>query len=85
MHTLPNTNVRKFETFPRAEDMTPRRDPRRAPAGTIEDVPEDLRSVPGVVRDRAQETFFGRHYPEPNFKIGKLNQTYHKVIEATPG
>lgn len=85
MHTLPDTNVRRFETFPRAEDVTPRRNPRRAPPVTIEDVPEDLRSVPGIVRDRAQETFFGRHYPEPNFKIGKLNQTYHKVIEATPG
>ena len=85
MHTLPDTNVRKFETFPRANDVTPKRDPRRAPSVTIDDVPEDLRSVAGIVRDRAQETFFGRHYPEPNFKIGKLNQTYHKEIEATPG
>jgi ferredoxin len=85
MHSFPTSHVTKFKVFPRAHDVLPRRDPRRAPPVEPSDVPEDLRSVPGSPRDKAQENFFGRHFPEPNFKMGRLTETYHKVVEATPG
>ncbi len=85
MHILPASDVTKFPGFPRPEIVQPRRETRRAPPVAEADVPEDLLSVPGSPRDRAQEVFFARHYREPNFKTGKLNLTYHKVVEAKPG
>jgi epoxyqueuosine reductase QueG len=85
MHSFPVSNKTVYKTFPKAETVTPGRDARRAPSVTTKDVPESLRSVPGSQRDRAQEAFFARHYPEQNFKLGVLNQTYHHVVEAAPG
>ena len=85
MHSFPTSEVTKFKAFPRAHEVQPRREPRRSPAVGPEDVPENLKSVPGSPRDKAQENFFGRHFPEPNFKMGRLTETYHKVVEAAPG
>ncbi|MBM3541914.1 MAG: hypothetical protein FJX51_07695 [Alphaproteobacteria bacterium] len=85
MHTLPASTVTKYPVFPRARDVQPVREARRAPAVSEADVPNDLRSVPGAPKDRAQEAFFARHYREPNFKTSPINQTYHKVVTAAPG
>lgn len=84
MHTPISSNKTVFKEFPRAVEIQPDREPRRFAPVQPKDVPPALKSVAGAPRNRAQERFFTRHFPEPNFKLGALNQTYHRVVAADP-
>lgn len=70
--------------FPRAADVQPVHDGRRAPAVAEDEVPPDLRTVPGAERDKGQERFFELHYPEPNFKLGWSEQTHKRLVNEGP-
>lgn len=79
-----SSSVTKFKELPRAEEIQPDREIRRGPRVAAKEVPRDLRSVPGSPREPKQEHWFARHFPEPNFKLGILTQTYYKVLDNIP-
>ncbi len=85
MHSWAKQSVTKFAKFPDPNALLPDREARAAPPVHPEDVPPALRSVPGSPRDRRQERYFGRNFPEPNFKLSRLTDAYHTVVTAVPG
>ena len=84
MHSWVKQSVTKFAEFPDPNALVPDREARRAPPVRPEDVPPELESVPGSPRDRRQERYFGRNFPEPNFKLGGLTNAYHRVVSSAP-
>ena len=70
--------------FPRAAEIQPDHDGRRAPSVSEAEVPAALRTVRGAERDKRQERFFELHYPEPNFKLGWSEQTHKRLVNEGP-
>ena len=57
MHTPLSSDKVVFKTFPRANEIQPVREVRRARPIGAKDVPSALRSLAGAPRVRAQERF----------------------------